>query len=78
MPQPMIEPPILDETMIEPKTLPSNQDKSMTNHLPISYKRPRDNQIILIVPPKINFFNKYKDNLVEKPPMVPYIPPLRE
>jgi hypothetical protein len=40
MPQPMIKPNILDETMIEPKALPSNQDQPNTNPLPISHKRP--------------------------------------
>jgi hypothetical protein len=42
IPQPMIEPPILDETMIETKALPSNQDQPMTNNLPIPI---RDHEI---------------------------------
>jgi hypothetical protein len=40
MPQPMIECSILDETMIKPKALPSNQDQPMEIPLPISYKIP--------------------------------------
>lgn len=33
IPQPMIEPPIIDEVMIEPKSFPSNHDKSPTYFL---------------------------------------------
>lgn len=53
MPQPMIEPPILNKIMIEPKSLPSNQEQTISNPLTISYKRPQDNQISPTMPPKI-------------------------
>jgi hypothetical protein len=68
MPQPMIEPPILDETMIEAKTLTINQDQPMTNPSPISYKTSQDSQISLVVPHKIKQVSKVKEKLVEKPP----------
>jgi hypothetical protein len=74
MPQDIIEPPILDETMTKPKSLPSNQDQS----IPISYKRPRDNQISPILPPKIKQVYKAKEKVVEQPSIVPFAPPLRE
>jgi hypothetical protein len=74
MPQPMIEPPILDETNIEPTT----QDQPITNPLPTTYKRPRDNLINLIAPPKIKQVNKYKEKVVEKPLVVAFDLPSQE
>lgn len=44
---------IMDELMLEPKTLPSNQGRYVVVPPPISYKRPRDNKMILFVPLKI-------------------------
>lgn len=78
MSQPVIEPPILDEPMIEQNTLPNIQEKSMTNHPTISYKIPQDNQNNPIVPLKIKQVYKAKEKVVEQPTMVPFVPPLRE
>jgi hypothetical protein len=64
MPQHMIEPHILDETMIEPKYLPSNQDQPMKNTLPSTYKRLRDNQNNLVMPPKFKQVYKAKEKVV--------------
>lgn len=53
MPQPVIETPIPNETMIEPKYLPNIQEKPIKNRPIIFYKRPRDNQNNLVIPPKV-------------------------
>jgi hypothetical protein len=75
MPQPMIECPILDESKIEPKDPPCNLDQRMKNPLPISYKRPQDNQTNHIVPSKIKIVYKVKEKVVEQNLMVPFVPP---
>jgi hypothetical protein len=70
--------PIINEPMIEPKYLPSNQDKSTIIPFPILYKRPRDSHTTPLVPPKIKQVYKPKEKVVNQPLMVPFIPPLWE
>lgn len=72
------EPTILDEIMLEPKQAPNNQDQPKIETSPSSYKWPRDSETNPIVPPRINQIYKVKEKVVEQPPMVPSIPPLRE
>lgn len=57
-------PTIVDEPMIEPKALSNNQDKYTIVPPSISYKRPRDNKIILFVPPKIKQVYRPKEIVV--------------
>jgi hypothetical protein len=61
------QPPILDENMIELKSLPRNTDQPKTNPSPITYKRPRDKKTNTLAPPKIKYVYKVKENVVEQP-----------
>lgn len=70
-------PPVMDEIMLETKTLPCNQGKYSTIPLPI-YKRPRENRTIHFVSPKIKQVYKPKEIVVSQPSVVPSVPPLRE